>query len=354
MRREAAGAPEILNVLVGRFPRDPPLYFEMRRDRVLAEIAQKPDNLALYDDLAVAFDRLGDPDSAIDWMQRKAEAMKRANSEDSTQQYRYLANLGTFYAHRWLKRGADPDDMTDLDRAIANISQAIASNPDAHFGREAVQLEALQWIVRWLPDTSADAEDIPFIGQNRFHSGGASMQREAAKLAEDLAGLITLGAAWQSVDIHRALVSALMWRDDNYLAYLGLLRAQELVESGQKSLLGDRFTLEDVRPQRTHVRSPRSLDRFFQKARAKADEWQAHRTQFMLAKLQTGMHPDTHADFWAGYTEIGPLRPPLRWNAAINHLLRLVPVGLMAVCVIVITLRFLRRYRMRVLKDAGL
>ncbi len=74
----------------------------------------------------------------------------------------------------------------------------------------------------------------------------------------------------------------------------------------------------------------------------------------MLAKLQTGMHPDTHADFWAGYTETGPLRPPLRWNAAIRHLLLLVPVGLVAVCVIVITLRFLRRYRMRVLNEAGL
>jgi hypothetical protein len=31
--------------------------------------------------------------------------------------YRYLANLGTFHAHRWVRKGSRRDDLEDLRRS---------------------------------------------------------------------------------------------------------------------------------------------------------------------------------------------------------------------------------------------
>jgi hypothetical protein len=41
----------------------------------------------------------------------------------------------------------------------------------------------------------------------------------------------------------------------------------------------------------------------FKRLREEADAWQNHRTEFMLARLKEGHHPDTDADFWKGYKE---------------------------------------------------
>lgn len=43
---EAAGMPEVVAVLTGRFERNPPLFYEMRLSRVTAELQSRPENLA--------------------------------------------------------------------------------------------------------------------------------------------------------------------------------------------------------------------------------------------------------------------------------------------------------------------
>ena len=68
---EAKGRPGLTETLTGRFPRFPDQYYEMRLERVAAEIATDSTILALYDDAGVAADRLHRGDEAIEWMQKK-------------------------------------------------------------------------------------------------------------------------------------------------------------------------------------------------------------------------------------------------------------------------------------------
>jgi hypothetical protein len=68
---EARGLPEMVGVITGRFERNPPLFYEMRVKRVAAELAARPGDLPLYDDIAVALDRLGRDDEAVAWIEKK-------------------------------------------------------------------------------------------------------------------------------------------------------------------------------------------------------------------------------------------------------------------------------------------
>lgn len=104
MEQETKRFPEAVQVITGRFERNPPLFYEMRLKRVAAEIQRKPDDLALYDDAGVACDRLGRDDEALQWMAKKrVQLVKRdpiaSNMKDHW--YRYYADTGTFHVHHW-------------------------------------------------------------------------------------------------------------------------------------------------------------------------------------------------------------------------------------------------------------
>ena len=97
---EARGIPDVIRVITGRFERNPPLYYQMRLDRVQKEVRSSPARLDLYDDAAVACDRLGRDDDAIQLMERKREILGSSTMAASADhRYRLHANLGTFYAH---------------------------------------------------------------------------------------------------------------------------------------------------------------------------------------------------------------------------------------------------------------
>ena len=191
---ESRGLPNLASVIVGRFERNPPAYYEIRLQRVADEIGTNPERLDLYDDAAVACDRLGRPDEAISWMAKKKQQLDKFRTSNEEHSYRYYANLGTFYAHRWF-REKDPE-KTDMKEAGRLISKAIEINPDAHFGRERYQLLAIYWILD--SPTIKGGYYIPTVlhGLNWDHKHDA---------IEGLAGLIVLGAAWESVDSFRCL-----------------------------------------------------------------------------------------------------------------------------------------------------
>ena len=103
LEQEAQGLPDIAMVIAGGFPRNPSLYYEMRLKRQTEVLEKEADNFDAYDDVAVACERLGKTDDAINWMEKKKAAMDRAGYEVGDQNqpdhwYRYFANLGTFYA----------------------------------------------------------------------------------------------------------------------------------------------------------------------------------------------------------------------------------------------------------------
>ncbi len=220
------------DAILGRFERFPAAYYERRIERERAQVEKTPTALNLYDDIAVALDRLGKDDEAIAWMALKFDAM--ANSKPSSEDtYRYHANLGTFYIHRWFKAGADRSKMTDVELARTHVAKAVEINPGAHFGRETVQLKAIDCILK--PPAMISTG---WLGAKRLPSiiGEVLTPVEANQAVEGLTGLITLGNAWESIDVFNSLVLALNQSDEGKpLASWARLRAEELARKGRTS-----------------------------------------------------------------------------------------------------------------------
>lgn len=79
---QAAKFPDTLRVITGRFERNPPLFYQMRIRRSLTQLQKKPRDFGLYDDIAVAFDRLGRDDEALAIMTKKRVLLPRFNAKD--------------------------------------------------------------------------------------------------------------------------------------------------------------------------------------------------------------------------------------------------------------------------------
>lgn len=322
LRAEAAGLPGVAEIIVGRFDRFPDMYYVMRLERVEALLESDPDQLDAYDDAAVACDRLGRSDEAIEWMARKDATLERlaASGEDvSEHRYRYLANLGTLHAHRWVRGGGDREDVADLREAKKLIDAAIELNPGAHFGRERYQLLAIEWLLD--PPVPGEEESfyrVPLIfdadpalrGDWFFPGGDALSEHGYEDAVEGLTGLVALGAAWESVDIFHALTAAIRQRGDNSVALLAQLRREELLDEGRVSF----YPIESlehpdwVNAAGVYESQEVKIRAYYDVARAEAESWREARNEYILARLARGEHPDTHAGFWDAWEE--PSRPP--------------------------------------------
>lgn len=126
---ELRGLPEAFDLVTGRWHRHSDAYY---RERVVRLGGKAEPTLAELDDLAVAHEHLGERAQAIEVMQRKAALL--AKNPDREHEYRYLANLGTFYAHDG-----------NYAAALVELKKAVALNPDAHFGRELFQIELIEY-----------------------------------------------------------------------------------------------------------------------------------------------------------------------------------------------------------------
>ena len=128
LAEEAAAMPGVRAAIAGDFPRHSPAYYRWRiRDR-LAAIAAGDHDLRHYDDLVVAYDKLGDTAQAIAWAEKAA-----ARQAD---RYETEANWGTVLIHGGLY--AD---------GLAHLRRAVAINPDAHFGRERYQILLVEYVI---------------------------------------------------------------------------------------------------------------------------------------------------------------------------------------------------------------
>lgn len=309
LEAEAKGIPDTIRVITGRFERNPDLYYEMRLARVEKQLQSTPDDLELYDDAGVACDRLHRSNEAIAWMGKKlAKMVKMQRGGDRKvlreHRYRYLANLGTFVAHLWLREGADRSRLLEMKRARDLIAAAIVLNPDAHFGREKYQLQAMEWMIAPENKQKTNDSSLPTFIETNLSS------EEAHKAVEGLSGLIVLGDAWRSIDVFHALAVAL--QDDHQkssVAYLAYLRCFEMIGAGGKSVAstategalkgkikGGYYTETEG-----YVTNDAALRKQFAMLRAEADEWHAQRTAFVIERLKLGRHPDTDPAFWNGW-----------------------------------------------------
>jgi tetratricopeptide (TPR) repeat protein len=128
LRMERSRFPDTLELITGKFLRHSKEFYEWRiRDR-LEKLQGDSDNYAYYDDLAVAYDKTGQHQKAIETMLEKDKIRPGL--------YETEANLGTFYIH-----------AGQLEKGLEHIDRALRINLDAHFGREKYQRLLVEYIL---------------------------------------------------------------------------------------------------------------------------------------------------------------------------------------------------------------
>lgn len=312
LRMEAAGKMDVVHVITGRFERWPDRYYEMRLERMEADLKKgglpPVEELDRYDNAGVALDRLKRHDEAVAIIERKLERLKSLDPERKTladHWYRYFANAGTFYAHRWFSNGADREKMADLERGRELIAKAIELNPGAHFGREDVQLMIMDWVINIAPGRSL-GNHLASVQKNRASS---------EHTRKGLLGLVMLGNAWESIDVFES-IATLSNRplNEGAIGELALERVRELKAAGRVSIADSTYDY-------SKHSSPARIQAEYKELREDADAWAKEREAFVLKRLGEGKHPDTHKDFWEGYRE----RPPRKLDAdtLMHHLERI-------------------------------
>ena len=91
-RRAPCGLPGIAEVLAGQWEKHSQFFYQQRAIKMGAAIAPHPDNLAAYDNLAVALEKLGDHDGGLSVLRQKEKI--------APGQYTTFANMGTIYLHQ--------------------------------------------------------------------------------------------------------------------------------------------------------------------------------------------------------------------------------------------------------------
>jgi tetratricopeptide (TPR) repeat protein len=177
-----------------------------------------------YDDLAVAYEKLGQLDEAIGVMNAKEQRFPR--------QYTTLANLGTFYAHKG-----------EFPRALELLREAIVMNPNAHFGREKYQVKAIEFMQALAADpklaehkdllgVSLDDEETLMFGDLGKKKKGQPTGLDKAGISRDvfvaLAGIIRYGSGEKSPHVWMSLGVASALEGDRHLAIRAFFRAKEL------------------------------------------------------------------------------------------------------------------------------
>lgn len=128
LNQERRRFPTILELITGNFLRHSPEFYQWRIENRKLQLKNSAENPALYDDLAVAHEKLGHHQVAIDLMLQKDELHPGL--------YETYANLGTFYIH-----------AGNYQEGLKQIRKAISINPDAHFGREIYQARLIEYLL---------------------------------------------------------------------------------------------------------------------------------------------------------------------------------------------------------------
>lgn len=291
VRDEERGLPGMKELVAGKWERHSRLYYEDRVRRMTRRIADSPADLAAYDDLAVAYEKLDDRDAAIATMLRK-EGVKPGL-------YTTYANLGTFYLHKG-----------ELDQGIEYIRKALAINPNAHFGREEYQLRLAEFYrdAKANPNLLQTDNFLHVDFEQRVSLG--SLMRGNEQPIEDLglkpnvfdgvAGMIRFGTG-TSAELYYVLGELLGSRGQRHAAYASFRRAVELNHPRAVAIR------ERMRSVARRVEGHKDWDdELITRERAEADAWVAAYQSFETDLIHAGKDPDDPANFRPFYDKYGP------------------------------------------------
>lgn len=319
LNEQSGKFPGFFEATVGWFERNPDLYYTMRANRLAREARTRTLTAEELDDMAVALDRTGKSDQAIAIMEQKRALVEKGGGSAQDALYRYHANLATFQIHKWLAK-PNRKDPSLVRESVHNLEEAIRINPDAHFGREAVQLNLTKLILFDLenkpngPHDDAYAAKVKAITSDlNSQQNGPNMtpEQRKAKAIEGITGIIVLGYGYSLSDMYQ--LAQTQFYNDGKMRWVCEIRLAELDSQGVPHVFSPE--LQRSLPIFGYQALPddkERINKLYNDLRAKADKHDAYRKRFMLAKLRKGQHPDWTPTFWNGYRPL----PKMEYNIA--------------------------------------
>lgn len=312
---------DITYAIAGRFTIYPPEYYKRRIEIQTANLKKNPNDLSAYDNLAVAYDRIGKHDEAIATIRKERALLDYSGVNPLTEvkdelvpdappvnhRYTVEANEGTFLIHRWISNGGNPKNLTDAVEAEKHIAKAIEINPNAHFGREFAQLYCMRAILKgakegdWKRNFTENL--IAMADQDKV---------DHRTLRKGIAGMMVLGNAWNSPLMLDAIMRVVP--TDTQVRLLCTLRIQEIeTRSASPDSDLDYFHLakQFVAKSKNRtwfkpVRIAKDIEELGE-IRSNAIQFSKSQTDFVLNRLKAGKHPDSDSDFWIGYEPLSPV-----------------------------------------------
>jgi tetratricopeptide (TPR) repeat protein len=307
---ERSRFPGTLELITGKFLRHSPEFYQWRIANRLKRLEADPTNAALLDDLAVAYDKTGQHEKAIE------TALKTEKLHPG--RYETAANLGTFYFH-----------SGKLAEGLPHIDRALAINPNAHFGREKYQKLLVEYVlkqrkggplklplaeVKVSPETvreSPSAHDVmvketfeEFLHPKDSHTPLSA--EEAAPAIKGILGMMKFGKHDSPV-LLEALGSLLAPKygnptaDAKLLAARAYLKASYEVSEGPgrvayRGMAANAVSGQTRQRDKMERISLEQVEADFQKELAEARDWYAELRERELSWIRDGKDPEAEFD----------------------------------------------------------
>ena len=232
MKMEKEAFPSVHELIVGRFLKHSTEFYYWRVKDREEQLIDHPDSLELYNDLAWAYDKIGNSQKAIEVMLEKDKLDPGL--------YKTYANLGTSYLHNG-----------EIEEGIKYIKKAIEINPEAHFGREVYQQYLAEYLISKTDSTEAATLPLGKPSDNFYHyikeihfkeaiSNGSSSEAELAKAIKGLAGMLRFGS-YGSPLLLEALADLLVQVDLGVDKGAGHLASRAYMKAALESGQGDAY-----------------------------------------------------------------------------------------------------------------
>jgi tetratricopeptide (TPR) repeat protein len=309
IKMERARFPGALELITGKFLRHSPEFYRWRIENRLRRLETDPKNVALWDDLAVAYDKTGQHDKAIETA-LKTEAL-------SPGRYETAANLGTFYFH-----------AGRLEDGVPHIDRALRINPHAHFNREKYQKHLVEYVIQKheggqhnLPLATVKGE--PVIARDPRTVGSVSVshtfaeflipagqdsrtiQAELPDALKAILGIMKFGS-FDSPIVLEALGTLLAHDASAPMADAKLLAARAFLKASYEAPEGPaREAYRGMAARALSMQTKRgtsdetsleTIEGEFQKELAEARDWYANLRQRELSWIRSGANPETEFD----------------------------------------------------------
>jgi len=220
LKEESLGLAAVADTVQGKFFKHSRVFYERKVLYTEPMLKQEKVSPERYDDLAVAYDKLGRTQEAIAIMEAKEKRFPGL--------YTTAANLGTFHAH-----------AGDFTRALELLSKGLKLNPNAHFGREKYQVKAIEYLQRLAKDPELvrkeellglrlDPEQASFVMNEKERAQNPNLPSVPKDATVALAGIIRFGSGDKSQHVWFSLGTALAWQGHKNLAIRALRRAELL------------------------------------------------------------------------------------------------------------------------------